>query len=87
MGGPSDTLGGSHIPDRAALAFSQMPLTGTETRPQAGCKRFHDMGLNEEGQRAFERLSLNPAYLRWRSDRMQVTIRGTMIEHRRFRRR
>lgn len=49
-------------------------------------RRYHDLGLNEHGAQVFELVPLNSAHPSWRSDRKKIILRGTMIEHRRFRR-
>lgn len=43
-------------------------------------------GLNERGESVFELHPLNILYAHMRSDRQRISIIGTMIEHRRFRR-
>lgn len=48
-------------------------------------KKYRDVGVNEQGQRVFELVSLNPDYAPMRSDRVPISIVGTMREHRRFR--
>jgi SOS-response transcriptional repressor LexA len=44
-------------------------------------------GLNERGQQVFELHPLNPTYAPLRSDRQMLAIVGTMMEHRKFRKR
>lgn len=50
-------------------------------------KKFRPRGLNEAGQDVFELVPLNEDYDTIRSDRVACQIVGTMVEHRRFRRR
>ncbi len=57
-----------------------------DDRGDGSFKQYRDVGLNERGEHVFELVSLNPAYPSWRSDRKKISIRGTMIEHRRLRR-
>jgi transcriptional regulator with XRE-family HTH domain len=49
--------------------------------------QFRDGGINERGEKAFELHPLNPIYAPMRSDRQQLAIVGTMVEHRSYRRR
>ena len=54
---------------------------------EATLKQFRPRGTNEQGQEYFELVPLNPVYPTMRSDHHHVTIIGTMMEHRRYRRR
>lgn len=50
-------------------------------------KQYRHAGMNEKGQEVFELLPLNPLYAPMRSDRQQLAIVGTMVEHRSYRQR
>jgi SOS-response transcriptional repressor LexA len=50
-------------------------------------RQYRLAGLNEKGQDVFELWPLNPLYAPMRSDRQQLAIVGTMVEHRSYRRR
>jgi SOS-response transcriptional repressor LexA len=54
---------------------------------EATLKQFRPRGTNDQGQEYFELVPLNPVYPTMRSDHHHVTIIGTMMEHRRYRRR
>lgn len=54
---------------------------------EATFKKYRPRGLNAQGVEYFELVPLNPDYETMRSDLQPITIIGTMIEHRRFRRR
>jgi SOS-response transcriptional repressor LexA len=62
-------------------------VAARDERGEGTFKQFRSVGLNEKGEQVYELASLNPAHPTWRSDRMQISILGTMVEHRRFRRR
>lgn len=49
--------------------------------------KFRPRGLNEDGHALFELVPLNEDYPSLRSDRSDITIVGTMVEHRRYRKR
>lgn len=49
--------------------------------------QYREGGINERGDRVFELHPLNPIYAPMRSDRQQLAIVGTMVEHRSYRRR
>jgi transcriptional regulator with XRE-family HTH domain len=49
--------------------------------------QYRDGGINEHGDKVFELHPLNPIYAPMRSDRLQLAIVGTMVEHRSYRRR
>lgn len=46
--------------------------------------QYRDGGINERGEQVFELYPLNPVYAPMRSDRLKLTIVGTMVEHRRY---
>lgn len=50
-------------------------------------RKFRTSGLNIQGTMIFELVPMNPDYSTTRSDTSQITIIGTMIEHRTYRRR
>jgi len=50
-------------------------------------KKYRPRGINEEGQDVFELVPLNEDYAIIRSDRVPTRVIGTMVEHRRYRRR
>lgn len=54
---------------------------------EATFKKYRPRGLNAQGVEYFELVPLNPDYETMRSDLQPITIIGTMIEHRRFRKR
>ena len=54
---------------------------------EATFKQYRSAGLNESGQEVFELWPLNHLYAPMRSDRQKLSIVGTMVEHRRYRRR
>ena len=53
---------------------------------EATFKKYRPKGLNEHGQDIFELVALNPDYPSMRSDLSHIEIIGTMVEHRRYRR-
>lgn len=54
---------------------------------EATFKKYRPRGVNERGNEVFELVPLNEDYASIRSDITPVHIIGTMIEHRRYRRR
>lgn len=52
---------------------------------EATFKQYRPRGTNDQGQEYFELVPLNPVYAAMRSDHHHVTIIGTMMEHRRYR--
>lgn len=54
---------------------------------EATFKKFRPRGVNEQGQQVFELIPLNEDYPSMRSDITPILIIGTMVEHRRYRRR
>lgn len=55
--------------------------TGTTT-----FRRYRDLGVNKDGNRIFELIPLNSLYASLRSDQQFTTIKGVMVEHRKYRR-
>ncbi|MBS1170591.1 MAG: peptidase [Burkholderiaceae bacterium] len=53
---------------------------------EATFKKYRPRGINERGEKVFELTPLNDDYESMRSDITPIRIIGTMIEHRRFRR-
>ena len=62
-------------------------VVASDESGEATFKRYRSLGRNEQGHDVFELVPLTPLYAPQRSDRIQIAIVGTMIEHRRFRRR
>jgi SOS-response transcriptional repressor LexA len=54
---------------------------------KATFKKYRPRGLNENGEQIFELVPLNPDHEPMRSDREPIEIIGTMMEHRRYRKR
>lgn len=52
---------------------------------EATFKKYRPRGVNEQGQQVFELVPLNEDYPSMRSDLSHIQIIGTMIEHRRYR--
>lgn len=55
-------------------------------RLEATFKKYRPRGFNQDGVEYFELVPLNDDYAPIRSDMCQVTIIGTMVEHRKYRR-
>ncbi len=62
-------------------------VVATDETGEATFKKFRAAGLDASGRDVFELVPLNPDYARVRSDQQAISIVGTMIEHRRYRRR
>lgn len=54
---------------------------------EATFKKYRPRGVNEQGQQVFELVPLNEDYPSMRSDITPIRIIGTMVEHRRYRKR
>lgn len=52
---------------------------------EATFKKYRPRGINEHGNHVFELVPLNPDYETMRSDFTPIVIIGTMVEHRRYR--
>lgn len=52
---------------------------------EATFKKYRPRGVNEHGDQVFELVPLNPDYETMRSDYTPIIIIGTMVEHRRYR--
>ena len=59
----------------------------THGQPEATFKKYRPRGTNERGQEVFELVPLNDDFPSMRSDITAIEIIGTMVEHRRYRRR
>lgn len=62
-------------------------VVATDENGEATFKQYRAAGVNESGQKVFELRPLNETYAPMRSDRQPLAIVGTMVEHRRFRKR
>jgi SOS-response transcriptional repressor LexA len=54
---------------------------------EATFKKYRPRGMNEQGRQVFELVPLNEDYPSMRSDLTHIHIIGTMVEHRRYRKR
>lgn len=54
---------------------------------EATFKKYRPRGINERGDQVFELVPLNDDYPSMRSDLSHIQIIGTMVEHRRYRKR
>lgn len=54
---------------------------------EATFKKYRPRGMNDNGQQVFELVPLNEDYPSMRSDLTNIDIIGTMVEHRRYRKR
>ncbi len=54
---------------------------------EATFKKYRPRGVNEQGAQVFELVPLNEDYPSMRSDSTQINIIGTMVEHRKYRKR
>jgi len=54
---------------------------------EATFKKYRPRGINERGETVFELVPLNEDYPSMRSDQTPIRIVGTMVEHRKYRRR
>jgi len=61
-------------------------VVATDHTGEATFKVFRDLGIGDSGNKVFELKPLNDLYAVRRSDKEDLTIIGTMIEHRRKRR-
>lgn len=62
-------------------------VVATDENGEATFKQYRSAGINERGHDVFELHPLNPIYAVMRSDRQAIAIVGTMVEHRKYRRR
>lgn len=78
--------------DTVVIDPSVSPLPGDYVVAKNGSneatfKKYRPRGLNETGQQVFELIPLNEDYPPMRSDLTHIDIIGTMVEHRRYRKR
>lgn len=78
--------------DVVVIAPTIMPLPGdyvvaTDENGEATFKKYRELGVDAKGRVIRELIALNEDYPSMRSDRQSIAIVGTMIEHRRYRRR
>ena len=92
-----EIVGESMLPDfqpgdRVIIDPSVLPQPGDfvvakNGEEEATFKKYRPRGVNEHGQAVFELVPINPDYPSMRSDVMPILIIGTMIEHRKYRKR
>lgn len=78
--------------DTVIIDPSVQPLPGDyivakNSENEATFKKYRPRGVNEHGEQVFELVPLNEDYPSMRSDIVHITIIGTMVEHRRYRKR
>lgn len=78
--------------DTVIIDPSVQPLPGDyvvakNCENEATFKKYRPRGINERGEQVFELVPLNDDYPSMRSDLVNITIIGTMVEHRRYRKR
>lgn len=76
--------------DTVIIDPSVQPLPGDyvvakNCENEATFKKYRPRGINERGEQVFELIPLNEDYPSMRSDLVNITIIGTMVEHRRYR--
>lgn len=54
---------------------------------EATFKKYRPRGIDEQGNQVFELVPLNEDYPKMHSDKMPIAIIGTMVEHRKYRKR
>jgi SOS-response transcriptional repressor LexA len=62
-------------------------VVAKDSRGEATFKKYRPRGLNDQGKEFFVLEPLNHDYEPMRSDLQQIQILGTMVEHRKYRRR
>ena len=62
-------------------------VVAKDAKGEATFKQYRPRGFNEKGQDYFELVPLNDVYPHMRSDVQPIKIVGTMVEHRKYRRR
>jgi transcriptional regulator with XRE-family HTH domain len=77
------------IGDLVIIDPSRQPRPGSyvvarDVAGQAVFRQYRDLGVGENGHPAFELQALNSMFPRLRSDRIELAIVGTMVEHRYF---
>ena len=78
--------------DRVIIDPAVAPLPGDYVVAKSGeeeatIKKYRPRGINERGDAVFELVPLNEDYPSMRSDLMSIKIVGTMVEHRKYRKR
>lgn len=78
--------------DRVIIDPNVQPLPGDFVVAKNGdneatFKKYRPRGVNEQGVTVFELVPLNDDYPSMRSDSTQINIIGTMVEHRKYRKR
>jgi SOS-response transcriptional repressor LexA len=78
--------------DRVIVDQDVKPVAGdfvvaSDGSAAATFRKYRPRGLNESGQEVFELVPLNDDHPALYSDRQALTVIGTMLEHRRYRRR
>ena len=81
-----------HEGDTVIIDPSVAPLPGDYVVAKNGdneatFKKYRPRGINERGDQVFELVPLNEDYPSMRSDLSHIQIIGTMVEHRRYRKR
>lgn len=81
-----------HPGDRIIVDPAVQPLPGDfvvakNGEEEATFKKYRPRGANEAGEQVFELVPLNEDYPSMRSDIVYIRIIGTMVEHRKYRRR
>lgn len=79
--------GDTVIIDPAILPLPGDYVVAKNGENEATFKKYRPRGVNERGEQVFELVPLNEDYPSMRSDITPIRIIGTMVEHRRYRRR
>ena len=84
---PEFTEGDLVLIDPAAPLHPGDLVVAKNGEEEATFKKYRPRGYSEDGKEIFERAPLNDDYATMRSDRQPIQIIGTMVEHRRRRKR
>ncbi len=84
---PDFKEGDAIIVDPAVVPLPGDFVVAKNGENEATFKKYRPRGVNEAGQEVFELVPLNEDYPSMRSDLKPIKIIGTMVEHRRYRRR
>lgn len=84
---PEFREGDTVIIDPAVLPLPGDYVVAKNGDHEATFKKYRPRGVNEHGQQVFELVPLNEDYPSMRSDITPIRIIGTMVEHRRYRKR
>lgn len=84
---PEFRAGDTVIIDPAVLPLPGDYVVAKNGENEATFKKYRPRGANERGAQVFELVPLNDDYPSMRSDLMPIRIIGTMVEHRRYRKR